>query len=210
MENENTIDKEFCVAEKVPELSGKAKRMLNLNRNGRTPKKDESGDAVWPITVLPAEQVAKCEIVSEDGVAMVFNAPASLQNVLSAPERKLYEGEVRQWLTSHPEWNLKEDHDDIHMIAMEKVMQYRLLSDKKKNKKSDVDKEYHASVMRMQEFRKNLAARRVDRIARKTDGGSKTLNIAIIAGKIDRDHINRLGMKSETENREEDTLFPKS
>ena len=133
--------------------------------------------------------------------------PITVKAVLGPEELKVYVSEVEAWFSSHPDWDHKEDLDDIHGIAMEKVLQFRLLLKKKNHPRSNIEKDYNSSVYRMQGFRQNLAARRADRISNKGAKVMNQTNIAIIASKIDDAKMAEMEKIVKEEEEEEKTLL---
>lgn len=135
------------------------------------------------------------------------SVPDSTRAVLNADELEIYRKETQEWFTAHPDWNAKEDLDDIYGIAMEKVMQYRLLAKQKKKPYLDIEKNYDSSVERVHKFRTNLCARRSDRISNKKQTVHQT-NIAIIAGQMDDKRMNTLKELNSRDEDEELKMFP--
>jgi hypothetical protein len=133
--------------------------------------------------------------------------PITVKAVLGPEELKVYVNEVEAWFCSHPDWDHKEDLDDIHGIAMEKVLQFRLLLKKKNHPRSNIEKDYNSSVYRMQGFRQNLAARRADRISNKGAKVMNQTNIAIIASKIDDAKMEEMEKIVKVEEEEEKALL---
>jgi len=134
------------------------------------------------------QDIPKEELILPSGVAQIN---FFIEDTLTVDEQKIYSKVWNSWITQHPEYNKAEDLDDVHGIAMEKVMQYRLLRKKKSKPGSDIEKEYDTSVKRMQTFRSNLAARRTDRVVPKKHE-SKGVNIAVIAAGFDSNKVKKL------------------
>jgi hypothetical protein len=199
-----------AIADDLPE--GVKKRMQNLKQY----KKDDGNKAKQPeVEMMPIHiDVAFKEIVGEAKIPVVSEAhdpahtiPITAKAVLNKEEYRIYINEVREWLESHPDWTLKEDLDDIYGIAMEKVIQFRLLMKRKRHPRSDIEKDYNSSVYRMQSFRQNLAARRSDRISGKNKVVNQT-NIAIIASEMDAEQIDQLRARALKNQQEELEMFP--
>ena len=184
---------------------GVQKRMQNLVQYNKDKKKKDE-DIVIEAEVLNIEDMS-IEVPTLTKVEQ--NIPATIAAVLNQSELKLYVKEVSEWYTSHPDWNAKEDIDDINTIAMEKVIQYRLLLAKKKRPSLDIEKDYSSSAYRVQTARQNLAARRSDRITKGKHGAGGQTNIAIIAGSLDEGKMKMLVSKNDEEASEELNLFPK-
>ena len=186
---------------------GVKKRMQNLVQySGKKPGKKKQEEVVITPEIFDFGSMSiEVPKISELNISSV---PATVTAVLNATELKLYVKEVSEWATSHPDWDKKEDIEDINSIAMEKVIQYRLLTNKKKKPSLDIEKDYNSSVYRVQAFRQNLAARRADRINKNKGGGSGQTNIAIIAGSLDEEKLTIITKKNEKEQDEEKDLFP--
>jgi hypothetical protein len=176
---------------------------------------DEEEMDVIDVTPVETESV-RTEIVRASGLMVpvveslgdMISVPDSTRAVLNVDELEIYRKETQEWFTAHPDWNAKEDLDDIYGIAMEKVMQYRLLAKQKKKPYLDIEKNYNSSVERVHKFRTNLCARRSDRISDKKKSTVHQTNIAIIAGQMDDRRMNSL---KELNNRDEDEelkMFP--
>lgn len=139
--------------------------------------------------------------------------PAELKDIihkhilvtLSGVELFIYFDELREWTKSHPEWNTKEDKDDLNAIAMEKVIQFRLLMEKRNKKTADIDKNYTASKNREQAFRTNLGAKRSTRVLEKANVTNN--NIVLLTGKMEDENIKKLLEVNNREQIEEDELF---
>ncbi|MGQ4893470.1 MAG: hypothetical protein ACP6IQ_02460 [Candidatus Njordarchaeia archaeon] len=137
--------------------------------------------------------------------------PPYMKAVFNKQEYEIFVREVKEWREAHPDWNLKEDLDDIHAIALEKVIQYRLLLEKKRKKVVSIEKEYDASCKRVNQLRMNLAARRIDRQnaeSSKHKNPKNVTNIAIIAGKLDDETMKGLQVRNTEELKEEDEAIP--
>ena len=130
-----------------------------------------------------------------------------VKNLLSNAEFFLYVDELKMWVKDHPDWNLKEDIDDLNGIAMEKVIQFRLLSDKKSKKSVDIDKEYNSSKNREMVHRNNLGARRATRVTEITKNTTIN-NVVNIAGAIDDGKLKKLVAINQKEEEEDEKLFP--
>jgi hypothetical protein len=184
---------------------GVEKRMQNLVQYSKKGKKKKSE----PLTIEPETfDIGSMNIaIPTIGELNVQAVPATVLAILNETELKLYVKEVSEWATSHPDWDKKEDIDDINSIAMEKVIQYRLLSSKKKKPSIDIEKDYNSSVYRVQAFRQNLSARRTDRLNKNKGGGSGQTNIAIIAGSLDEEAYKKIIDKNKKEKEEEEALF---
>lgn len=128
-------------------------------------------------------------------------------SLLNSAEFFLYCDELKAWVSDHPDWTLKEDIDDLNGIAMEKVIQFRLLSEKRVKKSIDIDKEFTNSKNREMVHRTNLGARRQTRI---TEGvkTNVTNNIVAIMGAIDDDKIKKIQAINLREEQEDEALFP--
>jgi hypothetical protein len=134
--------------------------------------------------------------------------PMTAKATLKPDEFKVFIHEVASWVSSHPDWDQKEDIDDIHGIAMEKVIQHRLLLKMKSRSNPDAGKQYDTSFKRVQRMRDNLAARRADRINPRSGGGSQTNNIAVIASEFSPDKVLSLVGNLKVLRAEEDDAFP--
>lgn len=128
-------------------------------------------------------------------------------SLLNSAEFFLYCDELKAWVADHPDWTLKEDIDDLNGIAMEKVIQFRLLSEKRAKKSVDIDREFTSSKNREMVHRTNLGARRQTRI---TEGAKTnvTNNIVAIMGAIDDDKIKKIQAINLREEQEDEALFP--
>lgn len=143
-------------------------------------------------------------VVPDDLKKVIHNHICSL---LNSAEFFLYCDELRAWVSDHPDWTLKEDIDDLNGIAMEKVIQFRLLSEKRVKKTADIDREFNSSKNREMVHRNNLGARRQTRI---NDGAKTnvTNNIVSIVGAIDDEKIMKIKSINMKEQKEDDLLFP--
>lgn len=121
-------------------------------------------------------------------------------------EFKIYVEEVRNWKDSHPDWDQKEDIDDINGIAMEKIIQYRLFLRKKQKKTTNIDEEYNKSVYREMGYRSNLGAKRSQR-EKGNNKGSNTTNIIYLSGKIEDENIKKIQENNIRDENEEESLF---
>lgn len=128
--------------------------------------------------------------------------------LLSPAEFFLYCDELKAWVKDHPDWKMKEDIDDLNGIAMEKVIQFRLLSDKRARKTVDIDKEFTSSKNREMVNRNNLGARRQSRIL-EGQKSTTTNNIVSIIGIIEDSQIKKITEINQREQLEDDELFPK-
>ncbi len=128
-------------------------------------------------------------------------------SLLNSAEFFLYCDELKAWVSDHPDWTLKEDIDDLNGIAMEKVIQFRLLSEKRAKKTLDIDKEFTSSKNREMVHRTNLGARRQSRIS---DGAKTNItnNIVSIVGMIDDEKIKKINEINLKEIEEDNSLFP--
>ena len=128
-------------------------------------------------------------------------------SLLNSAEFFLYCDELKAWIADHPDWTLKEDIDDLNGIAMEKVIQFRLLSEKRAKKTTDIDREFNSSKQREMVHRQNLGARRQTRI---NDGAKTnvTNNIVSIVGAIDDEKIKKIKAINFRELQEDNELFP--
>ena len=90
---------------------------------------------------------------------------------------------------------------------MEKVIQFRLLSEKRAKKSVDIDREFTSSKNREMVHRTNLGARRQTRI---TEGAKTnvTNNIVAIMGAIDDDKIKKIQAINLREEQDDEALFP--
>jgi hypothetical protein len=127
--------------------------------------------------------------------------------LLNSAEFFLYCDELRAWVNDHPDWTLKEDIDDLNGIAMEKVIQFRLLSEKRVKKSIDIDKEFTNSKNREMVHRTNLGARRQTRINDNAKA-NVTNNIVSIVGMIDDEKIKKIQAINLREEQEDQALFP--
>lgn len=128
-------------------------------------------------------------------------------SLLNSAEFFLYCDELRAWVKDHPDWTMKEDIDDLNGIAMEKVIQFRLLMEKRAKKTTDIDREFNSSKSREMVHRTNLGARRQTRI---TDGAKTnvTNNIVSIIGMIDDEKIKKIKSINLREEQDDEKLFP--
>jgi hypothetical protein len=129
-------------------------------------------------------------------------------NLLTAVEFIIYCDEVRGWVKDHEEWKVKEDIDDINGIAMEKVIQFRLLSEKKVKKNLDIDKEFTSSKTREQNHRNNLGAKRATRITEHKITNNTTNNVVVLAGRIDDSKLQQLRELNNREIADDDNMYP--
>ena len=134
--------------------------------------------------------------------------PDYISKVLTDSEFFIYYNEIKDWMSDHDDWTMKEDIDDMNGIAMEKVIQFRLLSDRKRAKSvTDIDREFSSSKAREMVFRTNLGAKRAQRIAeRKTT--NITNNVINIAGEIDSKKLEKIRKINLVEQEQEDDMFP--
>ena len=182
-----------------------------IEDDAETPGKDSRE----PVTSVVVTEVDVPEPEKLEGATVVIpeitrdgrRVPDAVRAVLSPEELKIYSTEVGEWLDQHPDWDSKEDLADVHGIAMERVIQYRLMSKQKRRPYLDIEKNYDTSVDRVQKFRTNLAARRVDRITSKRQSVHQT-NIAIIAGQLDDKRMNQIKSMNNKDEEEEANLFP--
>jgi hypothetical protein len=197
------------INESLPD--GVKKRMANLKQYKEPEKQEPMPDEPIPVQQAVAELVPDTEVVDAQLVLApegpVHSIPITMKSVLAPEEYKVFVTEVKGWAESHPDWTLKEDMDDIHGIAMEKVLQYRLLLKRKRHPRADIEKDFNSSVYRMQAFRNNLAARRTDRLSGKGKIQNQT-NIAIIASDLDATRIEEMKKRSITLAAEEEEQFP--
>lgn len=131
-----------------------------------------------------------------------------IKTILNNAEFFLYIDEIKMWVKDHPEWTLKEDIDDLNGIAIEKVIQFRLLLEKKGKKIVDIDKEFTSSKTREMIHRNNLGARRSTRILENKTSNIQN-NVVFIAGQIDDEKIKRIKDINRMEIEEDDLLFPR-
>jgi hypothetical protein len=143
-------------------------------------------------------------IVPEELVKIIHPHVGSL---LNSAEFFLYCDELKAWVSDHPDWTMKEDVDDLNGIAMEKVIQFRLLSEKRVKKSIDIDKEFTNSKNREMVHRTNLGARRQTRISDNAKS-NVTNNIVSIIGMIDDDKIKKIQSINLREDKEDEILFP--
>jgi anaerobic selenocysteine-containing dehydrogenase len=132
------------------------------------------------------------------------------KDAFTAAEYNMFLREAASWKAAHPDWTAKEDVDDIMAISVEKVTQGRLLRQKKLKRILNIEDDYNASVKRVQEHRKNLLARRADRMAPgagKSSGNTYNYNIAVLAGNHDA-ALEDSRRRSMTLAEEEDRAFP--
>ena len=194
------------------------KRMGNLLQyKGKTrgPSKDKESQILtvtpMPLDVVKAEILAGREIeipiITSENQKAIATIPITTEAILKKDELKVYVTEVMAWLESHPDWTLKEDLDDVYGLAMEKVIQYRLLLEKKIHPRADIERDFHSSSIRVQVYRQNLAARRVDRISGKGTKVINQTNIAIIASQMDAEKLDEMKRKIDRLNAEEDEAF---
>lgn len=162
----------------------RAIRLANLKQN----KKKESTGNIVPVELSKIIHPHVCSL-------------------LNSAEFFLYCDEIKAWANDHPDWKLKEDIDDLNGIAMERVIQFRLLSEKRVKKSIDIDKEFTNSKNREMVHRTNLGARRQTRI---TEGAKTnvTNNIVAIMGAIDDDKIKKIQAINLREEQEDEALFP--
>lgn len=134
--------------------------------------------------------------------------PDYISKVLTDSEFFIYYNEIKDWMSDHDDWTMKEDIDDMNGIAMEKVIQFRLLSDRKRAKSvTDIDREFSSSKAREMVYRTNLGAKRAQRIAeRKTT--NITNNVINIAGEIDSKKLEKIRKINLVEQEQEDDMFP--
>lgn len=134
--------------------------------------------------------------------------PDYISKVLTDSEFFIYYNEIKDWMSDHDDWTMKEDIDDMNGIAMEKVIQFRLLSDRKRAKSvTDIDREFSSSKAREMVYRTNLGAKRAQRISeRKTT--NITNNVINIAGEIDSKTIEKIRKINLVEQEQEDNMFP--
>ena len=145
--------------------AGIKKRMQNLVQYSNKPRKIT--EEVVLSNIPEAIEQVKAELIHENSGVPVLSElsktiPITVKAVLNKEELKIFLTEVEQWVDSHPDWSAKEDIEDIHGIAMEKVIQFRLLLKRKRTPRANIEKDYNSSVYRMQTFRQNLAARRAE------------------------------------------------
>ena len=134
--------------------------------------------------------------------------PSYITKVLTDTEFFIYYNEIKDWMKDHDDWTLKEDIDDMNGIAMEKVIQFRLLSDRKRSKSvTDIDKEFSSSKAREMVHRSNLGAKRAQRIAEKRTTNI-TNNVINIAGEIDAKKLEKIRKINVVEQEQEDEMFP--
>ena len=143
-------------------------------------------------------------VIPEELKGIMHNYVCSL---LNSAEFFLYCDELKAWVSDHPDWTLKEDIDDLNGIAMEKVIQFILLSEKRAKKTLDIDKEFTSSKNREMVHRTNLGARRQSRIS---DGAKTNItnNIVSIVGMIDDEKIKKINEINLKEIEEDNSLFP--
>ena len=134
--------------------------------------------------------------------------PDYISKVLTDSEFFIYYNEIKDWMSDHDDWTMKEDIDDMNGIAMEKVIQFRLLSDRKRAKSvTDIDREFSSSKAREMVYRTNLGAKRAQRIAeRKTT--NITNNVINIAGEIDSKKLEKIRKINLVEQEQDDDMFP--
>lgn len=171
-------------------------------------KPKRTPDEIRAIRLANLKQNKKKEsdknVVPDDLKSVIHGHICSL---LNSAEFFLYCDELRAWTKDHPDWTLKEDIDDLNGIAMEKVIQFRLLSEKRVKKSIDIDREFTSSKNREMVHRTNLGARRQTRI---TEGSKTNItnNIVSIFGMIDDEKIKKIQAINEKEEREDEILFP--
>ena len=191
---------------------GVQKRMQNLVQYSDKKKPVKKEDSLLPDGEVKDGMI---EIDLPDGTKAMVPASCigasgaispTIKAVLDGDELKIYSAEVQSWIISHPDWTMKEDLDDVHSIAIEKVIQFRLLLKKRRQPRADIEKDYNSSIYRQQAFRQNLAARRADRISGKGTVVNQT-NIAVIAARLDEDGLKPLIAKDQLLIEEEDQLF---
>lgn len=146
----------------------------------------------------------KPEKIPEDVSDFVYK---HIIHLLTAVEFMIYCEEVRGWVQDHEEWRVKEDIDDINGIAMEKVIQFRLLSEKKNRKNVDIDKEFTSSKNREQIHRNNLGAKRASRVVEQKTTNT-TNNVVVLAGRIDDEKIRQLKQINQIETEKDENMFP--
>lgn len=147
----------------------------------------------------------KAEKIPADLVGFVY---AHILRLLTAVEFMIYCEEMRGWMADHDEWRAKEDIDDLNGIAMEKVIQFRLLSEKKSKKNFEIDKEFTSSKNREQIHRNNLGAKRASRIAEQRNVNNTTNNVVVLAGRIDDNKLKQLRDINRAEEEKDSLMFP--
>lgn len=134
--------------------------------------------------------------------------PSYITKVLNDTEFFIYYNEIKDWMKDHEDWTMKEDIDDVNGIAMEKVIQFRLLSDRKRSKAvSEIDREFTSSKAREMVHRSNLGAKRAQRIAEKKTTNI-TNNVINIAGEIDAKKLEKIRKINIVEQEQENEMFP--
>ena len=134
--------------------------------------------------------------------------PSYIGRILTDVEFFIYVNEIRDWMADHSDWKLKEDIDDLNGIALEKVMQFRLLSNRKRAKNvSEIDREFTASKGREMVHRTNLGAKRAQRIVDKKTTNI-TNNVINIAGEIDAQKLEKIKTVNQIEEKQEEEMFP--
>lgn len=129
----------------------------------------------------------------------------SLKVVMSQNEYNLYVETWNRWWEAHAEdyvvtkedgtkLILPEDELDVHRVCMETVIQYRLELEQTRYPSKDLSRAYDSSFARQETARKNLSARRSDRISQKNQDknkGGNTFNVAFIAGGVTQEMIDQ-------------------
>lgn len=169
-------------------LTVEEKRIINLRQYGELKK-----------------QTMKDNVIPKEIESFVYSHICGL---LDQAEFKIYTEEIKSWVLDHPDWNAKEDIDDINGIAWEKVVQFRLLVEKRAKKTLDIDKEFTNSKAREMVHRGNLGAKRSTRVIEGKQTGNNTMNIVVLGTKIDENGLKKVTGANEVESLEEDNLFP--
>jgi hypothetical protein len=128
-------------------------------------------------------------------------------DIFTTDELKMYEGLVDIYLQDFDEEHLTAiDMDDIMSIALNKVLETRLLKLGKENMGNQVDASKAIESLRKQteKFKENLATRRKDRIDPKKFSG---FSIVDLAAAFDKDKRDKVMEKIDRMRKEEDELL---
>lgn len=142
-------------------------------------------------------------------VKEILNELIPTTDIFKEDEIEMYQGLVSLYLKDFDESELKaNDLDDIISIAMNRVLEIRLLKSSKNNSDMQLDSSKAIDQLRKQteKLKDNLAARRKDRIDPKKYSGFSIVDLAI---SFDRDKRQKMMDKS-LEFSKEDQKFSKS
>lgn len=142
------------------------------------------------IATMPAAAKKLVEVVVPKMPALKTVTGRSLRSVMSSDEWNLYVETWQKWMGAHAtDYTEPEDEQDVHTICMETIKQFRLNLVSFNNPKSDYSVQYQASFNRMDIARKNLTARRVDRVGTKAGQQKTIINVAVVAGQVSQEQI---------------------